>query len=89
MSQKILLSQFVKKYPLLIIISIVLGFSGALFNGISTTLIVPVILKIVGQDVDLSNSPSLIKTIMYPFDNIDETYRTVAMSAAIIMALLL
>lgn len=89
MSQKILLSQFAKKYPLLIVLSIVLGFSGALFNGVSTTLIVPVILKIVGQDVDLSNSPSLIKAIMYPFDNIDETYRTVAMSAAIILALLL
>jgi ABC-type multidrug transport system fused ATPase/permease subunit len=89
MSQKVLLSRFAIKYPFLIIISIILGFSGALFNGVSTTLIVPVVLKIVGQEVDLSNAPSLIRAIMYPFDDIDENYRTVAMSAAIILALLL
>ena len=89
MSQKVLFSQFAKKYPFLIIISIILGFSSALFNGMSTTLIVPVVLKIVGQKVDLSKAPSLIKAIMYPFDNIDENYRIVAMSAAIILALLL
>ncbi|NJM23356.1 MAG: ABC transporter ATP-binding protein [Richelia sp. RM1_1_1] len=88
MSQKVLFSQFATKYPFLIIISIILGFSGALFNGVSTTLIVPIILKIVGQEVDLSKAPSLIKAIMYPFDNIDENYRILAMSAAIILALL-
>lgn len=89
MLQNKLLFQFASKYPILIIFSIILGFSGALFNGISTALIVPVILKIVGQDVDLSDSPSLIKAIMLPFDSIDEKYRTLVMSGAIILTLLL
>ncbi|BAZ06081.1 ABC transporter ATP-binding protein [Calothrix sp. NIES-3974] len=81
--------QFLKKYPILIIAAIILGFSGALFNGISTALIVPVILKIVGQEVDLRDSPSLIKAIMAPFDDIDEQYRAMVMSGAIILTLLL
>jgi ATP-binding cassette, subfamily B, bacterial MsbA len=84
-----LLFQFVSKYPILITFSILLGFSGALFNGISTALIVPVILNIVGHNIDLSDSPSLIKAIMLPFDSIDEKYRAVAMSGAIILTLLL
>ncbi|ARV61660.1 ABC transporter ATP-binding protein [Nostocales cyanobacterium HT-58-2] len=84
-----LLFRFAKPYPGLILLTIVLGFSGALFNGVSTTLIVPVILRIVGQEVDLSGAPPIIQKIMYPFDNVPEDYRLLVMAGAIIVTIFL
>ncbi|WP_341526200.1 ABC transporter ATP-binding protein [Nostoc sp. UHCC 0302] len=89
MSTRKLLVRFAKPYPALILLTILLGFSGALFNGVSTALIVPVVLKIVGQEVDLSNAPPILKTIMSPFDNIPNNYRIGVMSGAIILTILL
>ncbi|MEO0684926.1 MAG: ABC transporter ATP-binding protein, partial [Cyanobacteria bacterium J06649_11] len=84
-----LIHRFAKPYPGWVILSIILGFSGALFNGVSTALIVPVILRIVGQDVDLKGAPPLIKAIMYPFDNVPEKYRLGLMAGAIILTIFL
>lgn len=89
MSTSKLLLRFAKPYPGLILLTIILGFSGALFNGVSTALIVPVVLRIVGQEVDLSGAPAIIKKIMYPFDNISEDYRLLMMAGAIIFTILL
>ncbi|MEO1560760.1 MAG: ATP-binding cassette domain-containing protein, partial [Cyanobacteria bacterium J06632_19] len=83
-----LIYRFAKPYPGWIILTVVLGFSGALFNGISTTLIVPVILRIVGQTVDLKDAPPLLKTIMTPFDGFPENYRLGLMAGAIILTIL-
>ncbi|MCJ8280824.1 MAG: ABC transporter ATP-binding protein/permease, partial [Rivularia sp. ALOHA_DT_140] len=87
MSTRKLIHRFAKPYPGWVILSIILGFSGALFNGVSTALIVPVILRIVGQDVDLKGAPPLIKAIMYPFDNVPEKYRLGLMAGAIILTI--
>ena len=89
MSTRKLLVRFAKPYPGLIFLTILLGFTGALFNGVSTALIVPVILKIVGQEVDLSRAPGILKAMMSPFDNIPEIYRIGAMSGAIIFTIIL
>ncbi|MEH1802539.1 MAG: ATP-binding cassette domain-containing protein [Nostoc sp.] len=89
MSTRKLLLRFAKPYPVLILLTILLGFSGALFNGISTALIVPVVLKIVGQEVDLSTAPPILKRLMSPFDNTPETYRIGVMAGAIIFTILL
>ncbi|WP_427161909.1 ATP-binding cassette domain-containing protein [Aliinostoc sp. HNIBRCY26] len=84
MSTRKLLFKFAKPYPGWILLTVLLGFSGALFNGVSTTLIVPIILKIVGQEIDLSNAPPILKSIMVPFDSVQENYRIFVMSLAII-----
>ncbi|MFB2768866.1 ATP-binding cassette domain-containing protein [Pelatocladus sp. BLCC-F211] len=85
MSTRKLLFRFAKPYPGLIVLTIVLGFSGALFNGVGTALIVPVILKIVGQEVDLSSAPPILRAITSPFDNMSENNRLWLMSGAIIL----
>jgi len=89
MSTRQLLLRFAKPYPGLILLTIALGFSGALFNGVSTTLIVPVILKIVGQEVDLTQAPAILKRIMTPFDDVPDQYRILVMSGAIILTIFL
>ncbi|MBN3899294.1 MAG: ABC transporter ATP-binding protein [Nostoc sp. NOS(2021)] len=89
MSTRKLLLRFAKPYPGLILLTILLGFSGALFNGISTALIVPVVLKIVGQEVDLSTAPPILKRLISPFDSTPEPYRIGVMAGAIIFTILL
>ncbi|MCC5621563.1 ABC transporter ATP-binding protein [Nostoc sp. CHAB 5715] len=89
MSTRKLLLRFAKPYPGLILLTILLGFSGALFNGISTALIVPVILKIVGQEVDLSTAPPILKRLISPFDNTPESYRIVVMAGTILFTIFL
>jgi len=44
-----LLFKYASRYPGWIVLTIVLGFSGGLFNGVSTALIVPIILNFLGQ----------------------------------------
>ncbi|WP_414548154.1 ATP-binding cassette domain-containing protein [Anabaena sp. CCY 0017] len=83
------LVKFIKPYPGRIILTIILGFSGALFNGISTAMIVPIVLKIVGQEIDLTNAPPIIRAIMSPFDNFPESYQLGLMATSIIVIIFL
>jgi len=80
---------YLKKYPLPVIGNIVLGFSGAIFNGINTALIIPVVLQIVGQEVQLAGAPPALKLIFSPFESIPERYRLVVMLTAIVLTIVL
>ncbi|MEA5578816.1 ATP-binding cassette domain-containing protein [Anabaena sp. UHCC 0451] len=84
MSTRKILLRFAKPYPRLIVITILLGFSGALFNGFSTALIVPVILRIVGQEVNLQGAPGILQVIINPFDGVPENIRDGVMAGAIL-----
>lgn len=88
MSTSSLLFQFAKPYPGRIVVTFLLGFSGALFNGVGTTLIVPVILAIVGQNLNTGDAPGIIKAIISPFDRVPEHYRIGVMALAIILTIL-
>ncbi|MBW4497354.1 MAG: ABC transporter ATP-binding protein/permease [Oscillatoria princeps RMCB-10] len=78
-----------KRYPAKILFTVALGFSGALFNGVSTTLIVPVILSLMNQSVEFQGAPPIIKVILGPFDGVPETYRLTVMAGAIVLAIAL
>jgi ATP-binding cassette, subfamily B, bacterial MsbA len=82
-----ILFQFAKPYPGRIIVTFLLGFSGALFNGVGTTLIVPVILAIVGQNLNTGDAPGIIKAIISPFDQVPEHYRIGVMALAVILTI--
>jgi subfamily B ATP-binding cassette protein MsbA len=85
--QKNLLLRFAKRYPRKILLTIILGISGAIFNGVSTTLIVPVILNLLNQSIDLQGSPAIIKALMFPFAGVPESYRLTVMAGAIVLAI--
>ncbi|MBE9031510.1 ABC transporter ATP-binding protein [filamentous cyanobacterium LEGE 11480] len=59
-----LLLKFARRSPRLVILTTVLGFSGALFNGISTALVVPVILGYLGQSAGTQSLPGPLKKIL-------------------------
>ena len=86
-SQKHLL-QFAKKYPRLIVFSIVLGFSGAIFNGVGTTLIVPAVFELLNSAASKSpDFPSLLTQLTEPFDSLPGNVRAAAMLGAILLAI--
>ncbi|MBD1812337.1 ABC transporter ATP-binding protein/permease [Microcoleus vaginatus DQ-U2] len=89
MSANKLLLKFARRYPGRILLTVMLGFSGALFNGISTTLIVPVLLSFLEETIELRGAPPLIKTLMYPFEGLPENQRLMLMTAAIVLAIIL
>jgi ATP-binding cassette, subfamily B, bacterial MsbA len=89
MSPNQLLLKYALRYPFWNVITIILGFSGALFNGVSTTLIVPVVLSFLGQDVVLNSGPPIIRRILGLFSEFPEQYRLLLMLGAILFALAL
>ncbi|HEY9810485.1 MAG TPA: ABC transporter ATP-binding protein [Halomicronema sp.] len=82
-----LILKFAQYYPFKIFLTIALGFSGALFNGVSTTLIVPVILSLLNQTVDLKEAPPIIKFLLMPFAGISDDSRLIVMAMSIILAI--
>lgn len=89
MSRNRLLLNLAQRYPVQVLWTIVLGFSGALFNGISTALIVPVVLSLLGQDLNLGDAPPFLKMLLTPFDGVPQRYRIVVMTGAIVVAIAL
>jgi ATP-binding cassette, subfamily B, bacterial MsbA len=88
-SYKVLLG-FAKKYPILIVLIILLGFSGALFNGISTALVIPLLLAFLGEDLTNFNvrSPMLQKVFSW-FDVFPQNLQLIAMFVAVLSAIIL
>ncbi|MGB3491571.1 MAG: ABC transporter ATP-binding protein [Elainellaceae cyanobacterium] len=89
MSRHLLLLKLAQRYPLQSLLTIVLGFLGALFNGISTALIVPVILSLLGQDLNVGSSPPFLKFLLAPFEGVSSHYRLGVMAGAIVLAIAL
>ncbi|PZO56615.1 MAG: ABC transporter ATP-binding protein, partial [Phormidesmis priestleyi] len=67
-----------------------MGFSGALFNGVSTILIVPILLELLGQSTTLINQlPAILKKFLSAFDGVPESYRLLAMAVAVVSLIIL
>lgn len=90
MSANRLLLSIARQSPWLILTSITLGLSGAIFNGIGVTLIIPLILDLLGQDI-LSDTtfPPVLQPLFAPFESLPGDYRALAMVGVLIFALLL
>lgn len=82
-SNKLLLS-LALRYPVWIVINILLGFSGALFNGVSTALIVPVFMSLLGQELILETGPPIIRKLLSPFEGMPAHQKLLAMAGVIV-----
>lgn len=80
-----LLLDSIKPYPVRLVLTLILGFSSAIFSGVSTTLIVPVILTFLGQDMQFQDGPPVIRALLKPFEGFSEEYRLFLMAGAIIL----
>ena len=89
MSPNRLLLSYALRYPGWIALTIVLGFSSALFNGVSITLMVPLILGFLGKDnINLQGLPPLIHKMLSVFDTGDSN-RLLIMVTVVILAIVI
>lgn len=91
MSGKEFILKFILRKPFnfQIIGNIILGFASGLFNGVNTTLIVPILLQISGQEIELTGSPRIIQFLLSPFEGVPERYRLIVMLLAVILTIIL
>ncbi|HZG39981.1 MAG TPA: ABC transporter ATP-binding protein [Nodosilinea sp.] len=90
MSANRLLINVARTSPLWFALSILLGLSGAIFNGIGITLIIPLMLDLLGQDIlQTTNFPPLLKSLFSVFDGASGDYQSLGLMAFLLLALLL
>ncbi|MDV3352441.1 ABC transporter ATP-binding protein [Leptothoe sp. ISB3NOV94-8A] len=90
MSSTRLLLQSVLRYPVLLFFTILLGFSGALFNGVSTLLIVPILLELLGQAAQYARSlPPILQRFIGIFDGLPDNARLPVMASAVVGVIVL
>jgi ATP-binding cassette, subfamily B, bacterial MsbA len=89
MSPNRLLLKFAARYPVLIAQTIAFDISGAFFNGIGTTLIVPLLLVFLGQSLELPGAPPILRSILSLFDRVSEDYKVPLMTATVLLAIVL
>ncbi len=83
------LLKFAHRQPVWILITIILGWTGALFNGVSTTLIVPLLLGFLGQELKFEQAPPFLRYTLSLFDHLPTKYRLLYMMGIILLGILL
>jgi subfamily B ATP-binding cassette protein MsbA len=90
MSPNQLLLRYALRYPGWIVLTVILGFSSALFNGVSTTLVVPLVLGFLGKgDININGGPPIIQKTLSFFDRGGEDNSILVMVAVVVLAIIL
>ncbi len=87
MSPNRLLLRIAQRYPMWMALTVILGLAGAIFNGVSTALIVPVLLSFLEQGVAVAGMPPMIQQLLAPFDRLPDEWRLLVMAGAIVLLL--
>lgn len=89
MSPNQLLLKYALRYPVWMVLTIILGFSIALFNGVSTTLIVPLVLAVLGkEDINFQGAPPIIQRTLSVFDRGDGSNSILLMVGVVVLAII-
>lgn len=90
MSQNQLLLRYAFRFRWWILLSLVFGFSGALFNSIGITLIIPIVLAILDPSfLDISNFPPILSKPFSFFDSFEGDGKIVLMLSTIVIIIVL
>ncbi|MGY6531075.1 MAG: ABC transporter ATP-binding protein [Cyanobacterium sp.] len=90
MNQNKLLLQYALRFRWWILLSLFFGFSGALFNSIGITLIIPIVLAILDPNLlDISNFPPILSKPFSVFDNFSGNLQIVLMLSTIVLIIIL
>lgn len=81
--------QVARRYPFLVILTVLLGFSDAVFNGVSTFLVIPLVMAFLGRDMNIEGGPPILQAFTSLFDGIDSDFRVPAIAFAVFLALFL
>lgn len=76
MTSNQLILKYIFKQPILVVSTIFLGFLSAMFNGIGTILLVPLLLAFLGQPLpDLNSGPPILRKVISIFDGWPDSSR--------------
>ncbi|NEP63190.1 MAG: ABC transporter ATP-binding protein, partial [Symploca sp. SIO2G7] len=90
MSSTRLLVQSLLRYPVLLLLTVLLGFSGALFNGVSTLLILPILLELLEQSAEHTDSfPPILQKFIGIFDSLPDNARLPIMAVSVVGVIVL
>jgi ATP-binding cassette, subfamily B, bacterial MsbA len=87
-SRKFLFS-LARRHLRLLILSAALGFSGGLFNGVSTALIIPVLMGFLGQGIKPDGIPSVVRHVLSPLQSPSGEYSLPLLAIAVVLLILL
>ena len=86
-SDTIFLIGYARRHLVWVCAALVLDFAGAIFNGVGTTLIIPVLLGLSGSPLEAERFPAAIGQILQIFDPLPPQQRAIGMIAAIAIAI--
>ncbi|MBE9039680.1 ABC transporter ATP-binding protein [Oscillatoriales cyanobacterium LEGE 11467] len=89
MSSRNLIIKFALRHPILVVLTIIFGLSGAIFNGIGTALIVPLLLSFLGQSLELPGGPPILQKFVSLLDGFSPDNRLLLMTAIVLAAITL
>jgi ATP-binding cassette, subfamily B, bacterial MsbA len=89
LSTRRFLLSLARRHLRLLSLSVILGFSGGLFNGISTALTIPVLLGFLGQEIQANSFPTAVQRLLTPLQTATGGYNLTLLAAAVIFLLLL
>ncbi|OLT58706.1 ABC transporter ATP-binding protein [Moorena bouillonii] len=90
MSPNRLLLSYALRHPTWIVLTVLLGFSSAMFNSVGTTIIVPLVLEFLGQKkLELSKAPPIIQKTMGLFEGFEGGDRLLIMVLVVLLAIVL
>ena len=90
MHSRRLLLRSLRQHPLLVLLTILMGFSSALFNGIGTILLVPILLELLGQASSLkSELPEILQRFLVLFEGLPEGLKLPAMMFSVVSLIVL
>ena len=79
-----------RQYPLLVLLTVFMGFSSALFNGVGTILIVPILLELLGQASSIKGElPDILQRFLILFDGLPENFKLPAMMLSVVSLIVL
>jgi subfamily B ATP-binding cassette protein MsbA len=78
-----------RRYPFLVVLTVVMGFSDAVFNGVSTFLVIPLVMAFLGQDMNIEGAPPILQAFTSLFDGVEPEFRVPAITFAVVLALFL
>jgi ATP-binding cassette, subfamily B, bacterial MsbA len=87
-SRKFLLN-LARRHLRLLCLSVVLGFSGGLFNGVSTALMIPVLLGFLGQKIEANGMPAFARYLLAPLQDASGNYNLLALAGMVLLLILL
>jgi subfamily B ATP-binding cassette protein MsbA len=88
-NHKNILIRYGSRYPILVILNIVLGFSSALFNGIGTVLLVPLMIGFLGNSVKFPETIPLLNKMIGVFEFFPENQRSLVMFITVFILIIL